>query len=152
MAFQFRRELTKSAEMKRKQSLSTLRHRGSPGYRCLPTVSWTLSESSWLRPSMLSQMVPLISYHLIFPLTSTLPSKVHRLWLPCLRRAQQRAILKLVIVARLFLLVWQVRPLGGTVTVGTDHSGCPALSCARGDPACLVPVFGTHDEHRDVFR
>ena len=67
---------------KRKQSLSTLHHPGSPGYRYLLTVSWTLSESSWLRPSLLSQVVPLIFHRLILPLAPTLPSKVHRLWLP----------------------------------------------------------------------
>ena len=26
------------------------------------------------------------------------------------------------------------------MTAGTEHFGCPALSCARGDPACRVPT------------
>ena len=61
---------------------SNLHHPNSPGYQCLLTASWTLSESSWHRPSLPSQVVPLIFHRLILLLAPTLPSKVHRLWIP----------------------------------------------------------------------
>ena len=72
-----------------------------------PSPQFSSCQNS-LHPSLLSQVVPLIFHRLILPLAPTLPSKVHRLWIPYLRQAQQRAIWTLVIEARLFLLVWLV--------------------------------------------